>query len=304
MNKTDNMRLMAKLCCIMLICGASLSLAGDLKLLQEKSFTVKDWENVYVNASGADVKIQSWDKMETYVKVYGNQRAEEKLKISIEQDDGTVRVIIKKRDSFFSWFGSSINVKVDIMVPRKHNAHVETSGGDISVTDLTGVFKLFTSGGDINTLNTNGKLKVETSGGDIKLNKHKGEMNMSTSGGDVVCKEVIGDLDASTSGGDVDLDVSDGMINARTSGGDVSIVYSGVNKGFKASTSGGEVRVKLPSNFQARAHLETSGGTIHNRFNNSRSTKVTHSREEAEFNGGGNNLTLTTSGGDISVEEK
>ncbi len=283
---------------------ASLSFAGDLKLLQEKSFAAKDWENVYVNSSGADVKIQSWDKMETYVKVYGNQRAEEKLKISIDQEDGTVKVIIKRKSSFWNWFGSNINVKVDIMVPKNHNAHVETSGGDISVTSITGVFKLFTSGGNVSLTSTNGKLKVETSGGDIKLKQHKGEMNLSTSGGDIICKETSGDLEAGTSGGDVKLEASDGKISAETSGGTISIDYSGVNKGIEASTTGGDVHVKLPSNFQARAHFETSGGSIENHFEHSRSTKVSRSREDADFNGGGNTLKLETTGGDITIEQK
>lgn len=289
---------------MLLVLGASISLAGDLKLLQEKSFPAKDWENVYVNSSGADVKIQSWDKMETYVKVFGNQRAEEKLKISIEQDNGTVKVIIKRKSSFWNWFGNNISVKVDIMVPKNHNAHVETSGGDITVTSLTGVFKLFTSGGDVKLSDTNGKLKVETSGGDIRLNQHKGEMELSTSGGDIICKQTSGDIEAGTSGGDIDIETTDGRLSASTSGGSIKIDYAGVNKGIDASTSGGDVHIKLPSNFQANAHFETSGGTIENRFEHSRSTKVSRSREDAEFNGGGKTLKLETTGGDITIEQK
>jgi hypothetical protein len=276
--------------------------ADNLRLIREKSFQAKDWENVYVNASGADVKVDSWDKAETYVKIFANRRAEDRFKFSIEQEDNTVKVIAKKRGSFFSWFGGGFDVRIEIKVPKNHNAHVETSGGDIYLSNLFGVFKLDTSGGDIVITNTDGKLRAETSGGDITLNKHKGEMNLSTSGGDIVCKESSGDISAETSGGDIKLEIADGKINAETSGGDIEIFYNGVNKGFEAETSGGDIHVKLSSGFKANAHFETSGGSIKNNFSNSRSIKTSRSEQDVEFNGGGVKLRLETSGGDIIVE--
>ena len=289
---------------VLMILGASLSSAEELKLIREKSFSAKDWDNVYVKASGADVKIESWDKQETYVKIFGNRRAEEKLDIRIEQDDNTVRVIAKKRGSFFNWFGSNISVRIEVKVPKNQNAHVETSGGDINVANISGVFKLDTSGGDIFLNNTNGKLKAETSGGDINLSTHKGEMFLSTSGGDIICKETDGNLNAETSGGDIELYSSDGKISAETSGGDVIIDYTGINKGISAETSGGSVRVKLPSEFKAKVHLETSGGEITNNFKNVKTMHVARSEMDAEFNGGGEMLKLETTGGDVVVDQK
>jgi len=289
---------------ILMILGASLSSAEELKLLREKSFSAKDWDNVYVNASGADVNIESWDKQETYVKIFGNRRAEEKLNISIEQDGSTVRVIAKKRGSFFNWFGNNISVRIEVKVPKNQNTHIETSGGDINIANITGVFKLDTSGGDITLNNTNGKLKAETSGGDINLSTHKGEMSLSTSGGDIDCKGTNGDLKAETSGGDIKLYTSDGKINVETSGGDITIDYTGTNKGIEASTSGGGIHVKLPSNFKAKVHLETTGGDITNNFNNAKTMHVSRSEMDAEFNGGGEILKLETTGGDVVVDQK
>ncbi|MFA5806228.1 MAG: DUF4097 family beta strand repeat-containing protein [Melioribacteraceae bacterium] len=289
---------------VLMILGASLSSAEELKLLREKSFSAKDWDNVYINASGADVKVESWDKQETYVKIFGNRRAEEKLGLRIEQDDNTVRVIAKKRGSFFNWFGSNISVRIEIKVPKNQNAHIETSGGDINAANINGVFKLDTSGGDITLNNTNGKLKAETSGGDINLSAHNGEMFLSTSGGDIVCKGTNGDLSAETSGGDIELYTSDGKINAETSGGDITIDYTGINKGIEASTSGGDVHVKLPSNFKAKVHLETTGGEITNNFNNAKTMRVARSEMDAEFNGGGEMLKLETTGGYVVVDQK
>ena len=306
MKNTIENKLVKRLLAILLlmILGATLANAQSLRLIEEKSFSVKDWDNVYVNASGADVKVESWDKQETYVKISGNRRAEEKLEISIEQDGNTVRAIAKKRGSFFNWFGSGISVRIEIKTPKNQNVHVETSGGDIKIAYVNGVFKLDTSGGDITLNNTSGKLNAETSGGDINLNTHKGEMILDTSGGDIICKNTNGDLSADTSGGDINLYTADGRVKAETSGGGIFIDYTGVNKGIEASTSGGDVHVKLPRDFQAKVHLETTGGSIDNNFDNANTRRVRHGELNAEFNGGGNTLRLETTGGDITIDQK
>jgi hypothetical protein len=283
---------------------ASVTYAGDQRLLLEKSFQMKDWENLYVNASGADVKVESWDKQEVYVKIYGNERAQEKLKYEIYQDGEVVKVIIKRKGSFFNWSWGNISVHVEAKVPQKFNTNLETSGGDINVKNITGGFRFETSGGDISALNLNGKLNAETSGGDIKLDNHKGYMNVSTSGGDIECRNVVGDLKAETSGGDINVDLKDGRLECETSGGDIRILYAGVNKGMDGSTSGGTIRAKLPADFKANAHLETSGGEIENNFSNTRASKIKRSELIAEYNGGGPVLHLETSGGDIIVDQK
>jgi len=283
---------------------SSFAYAEDLKVLKEKTFQMKDYQNFFVDASGADVKVVSWDKQEVYVKISGNDKAASKLKYDVFQDGDVVRVIIKRKSSFWNWFGSNIRIKVDVFVPAKYNAHVETSGGDIYVKGITGGFRFDTSGGGITLVKINGKVNAETSGGDIQLTEHYGNMLLSTSGGDIVCRGVVGDVKAETSGGDIQIQQKDGRLFAETSGGDIVIEYSGVNKGIEAETSGGDISAKLPADFKANVHLETTGGSIDSNFPNSKSTKVKRSELVAEFNGGGPVLRLETSGGDVTVDQK
>lgn len=288
----------------MMLFVSSFLFADEVKLIREKTFQVKDWQNVYVNASGADIKVESWDKQEVYVKIFANRRAVEKMKMDIYQEGGTVKVLAKRKGSIFNWFGGGISVKIEIMTPKNFNPNVETSGGDIHVANLNGGFRLDTSGGDVSLLNTRGKLKAETSGGEISLNNHKGDMDLSTSGGDIICKETNGNIRAETSGGDIKIDAGDGKVFAETSGGSIVINYSGENNGIHAATSGGDVYLKIPSGFKAKVHLETSGGRISNNFSNSRSDRVKRSEVDAVYNGGGAMLRLETSGGDITVDER
>lgn len=283
--------------------SSSAIFGSEVRLIKEKSFAVKDWQNLYVKASGADVKVNSWDKSEVNIKIYGNKRAAEKMEFDVYQDGDVVKVIAKRKNSFFSFSFGGFDLRIEAMVPKNFNANLHSSGGDISVANLMGGFEIKTSGGDVSFSNTNGKLSAETSGGDISLTNHKGEMDLSTSGGDINCEKVEGDLEASTSGGQISLEIANGKVHASTSGGDVDINYTGTNKGIYAATSGGDVHVSLPRDFKAKAEFE-SHGDIDNNFQNSRSIKVSRGYSSAELNGGGEDLHLKSTGGDIIIDQK
>ncbi len=286
--------------------GATSLFADSLKLIREKSLQTQPGETLYVDASGADVKVVSWDKNETYVKIFGNRKAEEKMHFEIEKVGDGIRVVAKKKNSsWFNWFGNSgYSVRIEVIVPSSYKTEVETSGGDISIVNVNGESNLHTSGGDVTLTNTNGELFVDTSGGDIQVDDHKGNTRLSTSGGDITTRKLIGNLKASTSGGDVRIESGNGKILAKTSGGSIEIYYNGDNKGIEATTSGGSIRANLPSTFKADVFLETSGGEIESNFSNSRTTKVSRGTLKANYNGGGESFVCKTSGGDITINER
>jgi hypothetical protein len=72
------------------------------KLIREKSIQTQPGQTLTVDASGADIFVQSWDKNEAYVKIYGNQKAEDKMHFEIEKTGDGVKVVAKKKSS--SWF--------------------------------------------------------------------------------------------------------------------------------------------------------------------------------------------------------
>lgn len=278
--------------------------AKDLKLIREKTLPAKSGERLYVDASGADVKVFSWDKNEVHVKIFGNEKAEDKMEFKIEDVDGGVDISAKKKDSWFFNWGGGYSVRIEVSCPYQYNPVVETSGGDIEVYGITGKFMLDTSGGDVLLKDSKGESEIETSGGDINLNNHKGFSEVSTSGGDIRVLKHSSGLKASTSGGDIDVDTENGSVSAKTSGGDINITYSGQNEGIYASTSGGDIRVTIPSTFNANVDLESTGGGIDCNFSNSKNNKVKRGELKAEFNNGGKKLICSTSGGDIEILEK
>ena len=240
---------------------------GDLKIIKEKTFPTVEGKTVFVKVSGGDVLLSSWDKNEVYVKILGNDNAEEKLEFELNSTDDGVEIISRKKDSGMSWF-HNIKLRVEIKVPGKYNSDINTSGGDISYSGINGSAKLNTSGGDVEGKNFAGRLDVSTSGGDISLN-----------------------------GKDTEID-------AHTSGGDIDLHYSGTNMGIDLSTSGGDITVKVPEDFNASMELSTSGGDISCSHKMSNVTKMSHSKLIADLNNGGKKLSAHTSGGDVEILSK
>ena len=287
-------------------CRIENSYAGDdnLKTLHEKSFTISSGKNLKLEAASGDVMILTWDKNEVYVKVLGNDKAEEKIDFKFSGNSDEVEILAKKEGSVFNWFSSGIKLKFEIKVPASFNTKVSTAGGDIRLADVKGNNNLKTSGGDVWVKNTAGDLNLSTSGGDINLDKTNGEMSISTSGGDIMCKDFSGSLDASTSGGDIKLFSANAKVSASTSGGDITFEYNGSNQGIELTTSGGDIHLKVPSDFNASAKLYTSGGDIECGLTSNNVKKISSTKFEADLNSGGNTLVCKTSGGDIVVSKK
>lgn len=299
---TPNKKILTLLITMFLFAG--LISAQSLKLLKSESFNVSENQTLKVDAVVADVLIETWDKNEVEIKVFGNRKAKKDLEIHIDEYSRGVKVKIEK-DGFnlFNFF-NNINAKIEAKIPRDFILNIETSGGDIAAYEVNGEIFLDTSGGDIILEQSNGEIKASTSGGDIKIRDHNGEAMISTSGGDIEVLNHDGDIEAETSGGDIDLDVKNGEIHGDTSGGDITCNYSGTNKGIDLSTSGGSIKVRIPSETAARIHLYTSGGDCSLNFDEADLSKDKDHEIKGRLNGGGKMISCSTSGGDIRVSEK
>ena len=261
-------------------------LGKDLKIIEERTFSISPGNDLKLDVTSGGVSITSWDKDQVYIKILGNEKAEEKIEFRFYNDDSKVELIAKRKGGFFNWFSSGIKLRYEIKVPEKFNINVETGGGGIY------------------TANISGDLNLSTSGGSIKFENVEGEFDVSTSGGSITGINFKGNLDASTSGGSLNFTGSDSKIKAETSGGSISLDYSGVNKGIYLSTSGGGIRIALPEDFNASAKLETSGGGISCDLTANNAKKISRTEFVADLNNGGNPLYAETSGGSISVVKK
>jgi hypothetical protein len=274
----------------------------NLQVLQEKTFQINQGKTLKLDASTGNIEISTWDKNEVYVKISGNNRAKEKTEFTFLNDENKVEVTAKTKNSFFGW--TNVKLRFEIKVPKNFNPETYTSGGNIRLDGLNGNSSLKTSGGNIYVKNSSGNIRTNTSGGEIRIENVSGNFKLATSGGNITAANFRGDFDGHTSGGNIKLVGSDSKIYAETSGGDIKLDYNGMNKGIELSTSGGDIEIKLPIDFDAAAKLSTSGGHISCDFKGNNAVKISSSKFEADINKGGNPLYAKTSGGNIEVSKR
>jgi len=259
-----------------------------------KSFAVAKGGQLNVSVRSGDITVTPWNKNEVSVKAEGIDE-EDLDRLKMTQSGNTVRVEFRPRGNWGGWGGSDIHF--DISIPSEFNIDMRTSGGDLEVTGvINGRIEGKTSGGNITLADVTGTVDMSTSGGNVRVGNIKGSVELGTSGGDIDLKRVDGEARVRTSGGDITAQSVSKKLDARTSGGDIEI--GDIGGSADVSTSGGDVKVGKVS---GDAKLRTSGGNI---YLNGASGDV-----EAATSGGDLDLQAVsgsirgrTSGGDIKAE--
>ena len=247
----------------------------------------------------------------------------ERHKIELTSTDNEVKIEAKAPQKFSSFKNPFSRLQVDysIAIPAKFDINLKTAGGHIEVADLEGKAVLHTSGGNLKLGVLKGPLKAHTSGGHITLTRVEGDADVDTSGGNLRLGEIDGDLIAHTSGGHITLEKSKGSIKASTSGGNIEVkdangpvnartsgghVTAQLNaqpaSGCSLKTSGGNVEVLLAANLALDVDARTGGGRVNSDFPGTLNKEKT--RLSAKLNGGGPELILETSGGNVNVRKK
>jgi hypothetical protein len=239
--------------------------------------------------------------------------------IEQRQNDVVVRMRYDNAFSFFGWFDQP-RVHFVITVPRRYNVSAQTSGGSISIADLTGEVSCHTSGGSLRighiegpvdastsggsvaVAGAAGRLKVQTSGGGIQIDGCRGPAEIETSGGSIHAAHVAGDLVAHTSGGGIHLSDISGSIDASTSGGSVTAELRGAPRAdSRLETSGGGIHVSLAPNVGVYLDAAATGGGVSSELPVTVIGKQERSHLAGKINGGGPRLVLRTSGGSVHV---
>jgi hypothetical protein len=300
-----------------------------------KKFTVQtggklvvdvDFGSIIVSpSSNGDVNVDVWRKISRKNKV--DEEAflrDNPISVSQQGDTVTVRSRRKSQSARHRFWVSSDNneAKYVVTVPAQFNAQLKTSGGGISVRDLTGEVNANTSGGGVELMGIHGSLDGDTSGGDIRvtdchceIKTHtsgggltvtgaSGSLNGGTSGGGITIKDFHGPARVETSGGDLSFQGIVGNIEGSTSGGSIATILSSPLDGdVRLETSGGDVTARVAADVAFDLDAETSGGTVNSELPVTVTGKLDHARLKGAVNGGGKLVRLRTSGGSIHVEK-
>lgn len=309
---------MKSLLCLLTV-GALLAVpaAVEAKIVRhvEKTFTVQPGGTFRALTQGGDIKIATADVNEVRVVAKQTFRTDSEkdademlanLSFKLEQQGNDVIAEARYEKKAINWFGSwpPVSVSYTVTLPRQFHADVKTSGGDIEIGSLKGNVMARTSGGDMKFAKIDGEIDASTSGGDIHLEEGTARAKLHTSGGDIHVARAGGPTSVSTSGGDIVLQSVEELLEAHTSGGDINATITGpIKQDTALGTSGGEVVVHVKKGLGFHLDASTSGGEVD-------ASGLTLTIEKGGMgkhrlvgavNGGGPNLKLRSSGGDITV---
>lgn len=283
--------------------AVAITSAGERKF--EKQFTVNSGGTLTVHTDVGNVTVVGTDAREVSVlaEFHGAERDIQNYSIDAFENTNGVEVRGKgKKSSWFRmWDNMDIDLQFTIKVPREYSAVLNTSGGNITVSNVKGTLSGETSGGNITLADIEGKVTMETSGGNLQVERVTGNVQMETSGGNVRVAEVRGDLDVTTSGGNVKVAMVEGKVRAESSGGDVVVSVKNGNQGVFAETSGGDIDIVVAKNISATIDASTSGGEVSCDLPITMSGKFDEQRMRGSINGGGNTIRAHTSGGDVRI---
>jgi len=263
-----------------------------------QSFTVQPGGKLVMRDIQGDVRVEVWAKNEVFVHeikrmdVFTEAEARTALK---ETKAGYVQrgntIEISGEPFGRGWIQSTFEVKV----PKIFDVHIDTRGGDLTLSGLGGATDVSTAGGDIQMDTIDGVVVASTSGGDISVRNSSKTVTLQTAGGDIELEDIGGPVEASTSGGDIRVQNSRGRAVVRTSGG--SIVLNRIGGEVQAITSGGDISVE---DAKGPVEVKTSGGDIDLRNIQGPLTAKT-SGGDIQANGVHVGITVMTSGGDIDL---
>jgi len=333
-------------CSLLLV--ATVNAQTDKTPFMTKSLSGQSVKNVMVQTSGGSISVAAAEGSQARVEVYvtpGNgkesmtkeeiqQRLNDKYNLDVNVANGKLSAVAKSKEKNIDW-KKALNISFKVFVPSAVSTDLNTSGGSISLVNLSGTHEFSTSGGSLNIdkvtgnirgrtsggsieiedsksdidLNTsggsieakncNGKIKLRTSGGSLTLNDLNGDIDANTSGGSVHGKNIQGELQAHTSGGNIHFDDMACSLETSTSGGNIDVSFKSLAKYIRIHNSGGNIALELPKNKGLDLKLEAD--RIKTDKLENFSGDVDDEKIKGKLNGGGVDVDVHSGSGKITL---
>jgi len=283
--------------CLLLIGGFGvltvMAQSSDRQPFMTKTFSRAGVKAIEVETSGGNISVEGTASGDARVEVYisGDGRHEaskeeiqkmldQQYDLEVAMEGNKLVAVAKQKSGWSNMWRRGLSISFRVFSPEAVGSHVRTSGGNISMRNLSGAQDFRTSGGSLDVEHLTGAIIGRTSGGNVSISDSRDNIDLETSGGSMSATRCEGKIDLETSGGNVSLKSVKGTIHARTSGGTVE--GGKIDGELQAHTSGGNIDL---DDVAASLQASTSGGSIH-----------------VEFLSTGKYVNLSNSGGDISLQ--
>jgi DUF4097 and DUF4098 domain-containing protein YvlB len=195
---------------------------------------------------------------------------------------------------------------------------LKTGGGNVKVGKVYKTLKLSTGGGNISVVEIGNIAEVVTGGGNIVVDKSDNKIEITTGGGDIKLNAPFGEITARTGSGSIHIQNAFNKLNLSTGSGDAEVSFTSAYKGNSEIKNGnGNVILYLPANIRATITAKVDNwnsdeeinniDNIRSDFNVSTIDKKAESGKLTavyQINGGGANININVSNGNVQLKKR
>ncbi|NGP76460.1 DUF4097 domain-containing protein [Balneolaceae bacterium YR4-1] len=233
---------------------------GELCAFEAKPYLTKEFTldgpgilKAYTLAGNIEVQTieaSSKVKVELYLdrgySFWSNSKNLDNYRITVIQRGNEIVSSVERKSKETGFFSDQMRFSFKIYVPEEMSTELKTSGGNISVSGLSGHHMIKTSGGNIDLDEINGKLAAYTAGGNINVNKSSGTIYGKTTGGNITVDQSSGEIRLLSDGGRIIAERISGTLLAKLGGGDIKAQFLRVSEGISLDTGAGNIFLEIP----------------------------------------------------------
>jgi hypothetical protein len=254
-----------------------------------------------LDAGSADVELKGSDSEGIRVRALGSNGAADDFSVVLD----TARDGLHISHTVKPWLLGNRHLTYQIELPPATQVVIQTTSGEVVAEGVAGGVDIKTTSGDVELSEISGPVTVGTVSGDIRLSDGQvADAHINTTSGEIELEGVGEALVVQSVSGDIQIrDAQDGQITLSTTSGEVS--YEGsVAPGSENSVSSisGDVILRLPEATGLQLDASSVSGDLSTDFS------ITGTQEARALRGtsgdGGSSLKITTTSGDISIEQE
>lgn len=221
----------------LLFCLGLTGLHAQSRLAQHE-FEAENIEEIKLNASFCDVRISYDSKVRFFGLIEGQGNPNSFNIYSELSNNGVIEIFVKQRgikevpltrayielaipkNIFLEIKSTSGDISGNDLATGRYN--IETTSGDVRLSEIIGDLKVTTASGDIIIENLQGYGRFHTNSGDKKVSNVQGFIRSSTTSGSSSFNQIIGDMKLTATSGNIILKHVKGEIHVNTTSGNLS----------------------------------------------------------------------------------
>ena len=258
---------------------------------------------VEIENPAGTLRVMGWNRAEVTVTGTLGPGAES---LSVTGERNRVRIEVETRGN-----PHGVTSDLEVHVPEGSRVEVESFGGSITVTDVTGTVRAENVNGDITVSGSSREVDVQTVNGSLDVSTSARRVHAESVNGSVAVKGASGEVEVSTVNGT--LLVTGGTFthgHLETVNGKVKFEGDLARTAvLDAESVSGAIELSLPATVAADFTLSTFSGTVDNELGPALDRNAGHdnpSEKELSFTtgAGGATVTIHTLSGAIAIRKR